>query len=141
MSIALHYNEMAEYAVRKFEDVIPGRLYAMVHTRPVGDTEHSPPSIDYVWVTGTDIRDWNKHQKNMYTYWYVRDSLRVNGWYSGPVMGSATDQGVWEVGNYRNTMNYLLDVEDLRDHGIEIINQVSVGTDKSWNVTIIDYGF
>lgn len=141
----IHFNseEARSLAVRSIKDVVPGRLYIECHTRTDDRHDYSfPPFAHKSYVTGVNTGADNPEYANNsaeHTLFYlVRETpsaVRSNL----PSVRFATDVGIEDVyGAYGNKWNYLLDVEALKEKGIDVSLDAEPGTDMSYRADPLD---
>lgn len=109
--------DLEKFAIRDWSEVQPGRQYAMVNTYRQPDMGFKP-SVEFVWVTGKGTADQaaSYGTEDIPVFWYANDKPHrfIDKGYV--LHAYASDYGVWEVGSYKNTTNYLLDVEAIRKY-------------------------
>lgn len=134
----IHFNEAVDLRITKIEEFVSGRRYLMVHNRFNGDKNHAPPFVSEVWATGWEFVSFNEldargnnvlisdapicvDPRHIFFYIPSKGGFRD--------IGTASDHGLTDTTATAHTMNYILDVEELSEQGIEILLEPSEGTD------------
>lgn len=135
----IHYNQAEHLRITNVEQFVPGRRYLMVHNRRAGEENiFAAPFCTVVWAIGAEFISFNDLERRTgrvpisqaeicedarWLFFYATD-----GGYQS--YSSASDHGFSDSAP-GHSMNYILDLDDLQSREIEILREVSPGTNMT----------